>query len=236
MTKPKYAPGELVRIRRPRISVRDQPDRMSPEGLWLDTWTVDHGEFLEDNYSLAGRLWHAVKGRCDERGTQQRNNPRYQGCTLGFECFQEFAAWCNSQYGYGFRDQNDMKWEIDKDILVPGNRVYGPDFCCFVPRRINSLFTFSSKMRGDLPLGVSPFKGDPKVLRARIRIGNGKSKHLGIFRSAIDAHRAWQEEKSRIIREEALLLPDEMQHVAQGLIRHAAMIEEDIRNGLETIR
>ena len=35
-------------------------------------------------------------------------------------------------------------WEgkfIDKDLLFPGNKVYGPDTCVFVTRQLNNLFT-----------------------------------------------------------------------------------------------
>jgi len=91
-------------------------------------------------------------------------------------------------------------------------------------------------MRGDFPLGVGSFKGDPKTLRARVRIGGGKSQHLGIFKSAHEAHKAWQHAKSTLIREEASRLPAEMSHVAEGLLAHAMLIEEDMRNGLETLR
>lgn len=47
--------------------------------------------------------------------------------------FQNFTNWALMQVGF------DKNWQIDKDILVQGNKEYGPDVCCFVPARINSL-------------------------------------------------------------------------------------------------
>ena len=31
-------------------------------------------------------------------------------------------------------------WEIDKDILLKGNKIYSPENCCFVPAEINCMF------------------------------------------------------------------------------------------------
>lgn len=41
-------------------------------------------------------------------------------------------------------DENYIKgYELDKDILIKGNRIYSPDTCCFVPSFINRLYTSS---------------------------------------------------------------------------------------------
>jgi hypothetical protein len=48
--------------------------------------------------------------------------------------------------------------QLDKDILVKGNKVYSPDACVFVPQCINILFTKSHKShktKEKLPMGVN---------------------------------------------------------------------------------
>ena len=45
-------------------------------------------------------------------------------------------------------------WELDKDILVKGNKIYSPDTCCFVPKEVNTVFTKRQSKRGDYPIGV----------------------------------------------------------------------------------
>lgn len=61
--------------------------------------------------------------------------------------FSDFKAWMETQYWEGLT--------LDKDILFPGNKVYGPDTCAFVPQEINLLLTDRLSLRGEYPLGVS---------------------------------------------------------------------------------
>lgn len=54
--------------------------------------------------------------------------------------------------------------DLDKDILVKGNKVYSPDTCVFVPHSINGLFTGCNKGRNKrkYPLGVYYDSGKKK--------------------------------------------------------------------------
>ena len=56
--------------------------------------------------------------------------------------FQNFAKWAVKQIGF-----DRSGWELDKDILIRGNKVYGPTECCFVPKRINSLLIKSGEYK-----------------------------------------------------------------------------------------
>ena len=54
-------------------------------------------------------------------------------------------------------------WEgnqLDKDLLIDGNKEYGPDSCVFIPRYVNVIFTDARFARGELPLGVTYHKRD----------------------------------------------------------------------------
>lgn len=79
----------------------------------------------------------------------KNKKPTYKNVTVCEEWhnFQNFAKWFEENYVEGF--------DLDKDILVKGNKMYSPETCCFVPQEINALFTKSDKMRGKLLLGVS---------------------------------------------------------------------------------
>lgn len=53
--------------------------------------------------------------------------------------FMTFREWMARQDWEGM--------ELDKDILIPGNKVYGPEFCVFVTRRTNALLPDSTAYR-----------------------------------------------------------------------------------------
>lgn len=48
---------------------------------------------------------------------------------------------------------NNSKFDLDKDLRVLGNKSYGPNFCSFVPYKINTLLIFPKNKR-NLPLGI----------------------------------------------------------------------------------
>lgn len=102
-------------------------------------------------------------------------------------------------------DKNHIPgYELDKDILVPGNTVYGPDTCCYVPQELNKLFTDSAAARGKYPQGVSLFKVSGKF-HAQINY-YGKVQHIGYFDNPEDAHKSWLIAKRAYIKEVALNL------------------------------
>ena len=141
--------------------------------------------------------------------------PTYIGVTVCEEwrSFMAFRAWMMEQ-----------DWEgkqLDKDILVPGNKVYSPQTCAFVTQEVNSLLNDHASKRGDWPIGVFWDKRKSRF-QSRIR-ENGKKRHLGCFNSPHEAHLAWREEKVRLVREAAEECDDP--RVAAGLLRHSAVIE-----------
>jgi hypothetical protein len=141
--------------------------------------------------------------------------PAYSGVTVCEEwhSFMAFRAWMETQ-----------DWEgkqLDKDIIVPGNKVYSPDTCVFVSSALNNLLTDRAAARGEWPIGVSWHK-HRKKLNAYIQEG-GKKRHLGSFTCPHEAHMAWRKAKVRIVRDVAREQDDP--RVYAGLLRHAARIE-----------
>lgn len=94
-----------------------------------------------------GMHWRAMIKR-----SYDKTQSAYDDVTVceEWKCFQNFAEWFESNY-----DLEIMKgWDLDKDILKKGNKIYSPETCCFVPQEINGLFTKRNKLRGDYPIGV----------------------------------------------------------------------------------
>lgn len=124
------------------------------------------------------RLYHAYSSmyaRCYNIDRKLKHKS-YAGCTISEEWGSTdlFVLWALDQPG---SDKED--WQLDKDILVKGNRVYGPDTCCFVPFEINVAFTKSNAKRGYYPIGVRKASRGNKFTA---QIGGTKIKtHLGTF-------------------------------------------------------
>lgn len=162
-------------------------------------------------------VWRGMLGRCYDSKWHARF-PTYVGCTVD-PCWHRlsvFKAWYDEHYRPGF--------DLDKDILVPGNKVYGPDTCVFVPQRLNKLLTDHRGARGDLPLGVSR--------NGRGYIGwcsDGTGKQRGkTFPTVWQAEAWYRATKSKVIRRaatDALARREIDIDVHKALLKHAALYE-----------
>lgn len=92
----------------------------------------------------AYRDWYNMLSRCYGNNKEKT----YEDCLVCDEWLlsSNFIKWHNEHYIDGFN--------LDKDILVKGNKVYSPQTCCFVPKEINSLLTKRQNERGEYPIGV----------------------------------------------------------------------------------
>ena len=130
-----------------------------------------------------------------------KKNPTYVGVEVceDWLCFQNFAKWCYSQKGFKVRDNLGNYFQLDKDILVKGNKVYSPETCCFVPQEINKLVLKSAKTRGKLPIGVSAKRWSEGFV-ASINKG-AKKLTVGNFKTVEEAFSAYSGAKESYIKE-----------------------------------
>jgi hypothetical protein len=123
--------------------------------------------------------------------------PTYKDCSVCDEWlnFQNFAAW----YDKNYYEVTGERMDLDKDILVKGNKIYSPDTCAFVPHSINGLFVKNNARRGNLPIGVSYEKKNSKF---KAKCNNGKKKAIGIghFNTSKEAFLAYKEFKENLIK------------------------------------
>jgi hypothetical protein len=127
--------------------------------------------------------WRLMIQRCYSVKYQEKF-PTYKGCFVCKEwlTFSKFRQWMQNQ-DWGGK-------QLDKDILVPGNKVYSPDTCVFVEKRVNVFLTESTASRGQHLIGASLDKTLNKF-HAYCNDGSGKKKHLGLFDTELEAHKAW---------------------------------------------
>lgn len=149
--------------------------------------------------------WHCMLTRCYSEEYHLRQ-PTYIGCTVCEEWhnFQNFAKWYDENY-YEI-DNIENKMQLDKDILFKRNKIYSPDTCCFVPKRINVLFQKTNKKRGNLPIGVSLNKITNKEFNKYISSANNKyckKVTIGYFSTPEEAFRVYKNFKENVLKEVA---------------------------------
>lgn len=143
-------------------------------------------------------IWISILQRC--YSNNERDIHKYKSyhniCTVCDEWknYQTFAEW----YDENFYDIGEGRMHLDKDILIPGNKVYAPDRCMFVPQRINMIFMDKTKLiDADLPVGIKRAYTKNKNIRYTSTY-NGK--YLGTFNTLKDAEEIRLIEKRKHIR------------------------------------
>ena len=144
------------------------------------------GKYESSKFPKIYAIWHSILRRCYSE-EQQIKQPTYIGCYVcdKWHNFQNFAEWYELNYIDTF--------EIDKDILFKGNKIYSPETCSFVPQEINALFTKTNKLRGNYPIGVTP---QNSKYRASLSIDK-KQYHLGVRDTIEEAFILYKTEKKK---------------------------------------
>ena len=154
--------------------------------------------------SISGRdtkeyvLWHGMLERCYSDDFKKKS-PTYEGCEVSdnFKSYEYFYEWCHKQIGFG-----NEGWQLDKDLLIKGNKVYSESTCIFIPAEINMVLVKCTASRGEHLIGVSWHKRD-KAFVAKVNKGKGKQEWLGYFKTEIDAYNAYKKAKEAFIKEQA---------------------------------
>lgn len=155
------------------------------------------------------RKWACMLERCySEKFLLKR--PTYAGCTVDPEWhyFMNFRAWMVEQ-----------DWEgkqLDKDILIPSNKVYGPDTCVFVSQEVNKFLTERQNDRGEYLIGVCFHKASGKFESRCNDVFTRKQKFLGLYDCEEEAHKVWLEFK---LEQSYILAAQQTDHrIAKALI------------------
>lgn len=216
-------------------------------------WGINDADYtvkVKDAYYVDGKRKFTSVWECPyyikwlsmlERGSPNYwlKKPTYKGVTIheDWKYFSNFKAWMEKQNWEGL--------QLDKDILVTGNKHYGPDTCAFVPGYINICLAGCKDISTELPIGVtfkakSKYMVNPHKYPYVARIGNGtrgKNINLGSYRDAKVAHKAWQ--LAKIISLEGVVAKYAKDatfnsKVADAIMQRVWQIRLDILNKKET--
>ena len=143
-------------------------------------------------------LWQSMLERCYS-ATYQKQRPTYEGCEVSdnFKSYEYFYEWCHKQIGF-----SNQGWQLDKDLLIKGNKVYSESTCVFIPQEVNSLLVKREASRGKYLIGVC-WCNTKKAFISQVRKNKGKSERLGIFKTETEAFNAYKQAKESFIKEQA---------------------------------
>lgn len=172
-------------------------------------------------YSWHYDLWAGMLWRCYRKHSHD-DKKTYIGCTVDhrFHHYQEFMNWAEHQIGFGVDG-----YHLDKDIILKGNKIYGPETCAFVPRAINNLLTNRKNHRGEWPIGVTQKKSNGRFIAACTK--HGKQSSLGNYSTPELAVYAYKERKESIIKDTANQYRNSIDsRVYESLMSHEVLITD----------
>lgn len=90
---------------------------------------LGEGQYRRDSHEYS--LWKAMLQR-----VHTMSNYSEVRVSERWTCLQHFGKDINRMENYGQSD-----FQLDKDLLFPGNKVYSRSKCCFIPREVNAALT-----------------------------------------------------------------------------------------------
>ena len=194
--------GELVKTRydvfvKGKVKSHFTPTVYGTGITGLEPTRDENGERLDSYMCWKDMLRRCYSAKCQEK------HPTYIDCRVCDEWlfYPNFKKWYDTNY----YEIDNKTTQLDKDVLIKGNKVYSPETCIFVPQFINTLFTKRQKLRGELPIGVC-FDKVSKKYKAQLSIfkdGKKTVKHLGCYNTPNEAFEAYKRAKEDYIKEVA---------------------------------
>lgn len=139
-------------------------------------------------------VWVSMIGRCYTTNTRPRDKS-YIGCEVcqSWHTYSNFYNWFYDPHNGYIKGYN-----LDKDIISKGNKIYSPSTCCFIPQELNKIFIKRKSQRGEYPIGTYMLPSGR--IASRIQLAN-KQIHLGSFDTVEEAFNAYKIAKEKYIKE-----------------------------------
>ncbi|ADP02600.1 hypothetical protein GECvBMG_gp243c [Salmonella phage GEC_vB_MG] len=130
------------------------------------------------HHHTAYKDWHNMINRC-----YSGKYPSYHGVVVvdKWHYFMNFHTWWCNNYQQGYA--------LDKDLLVEGNKAYGPDTCIYIPVWLNSYISRNGKHARGVTFDKKLCK-----FKAQRSKNDPRGRYIGYFDTEEEAHAAWESE------------------------------------------
>lgn len=137
------------------------------------------------------KAWYNMLVRCYCKIYQKRQ-PSYIGCYVSdnWKEYSNFKVFYDNNYRAGY--------QLDKDLISPGNKEYGVATCSYIPQQVN-LVLGGDAIKGTYKKGVTWSKQN-KAYIAQVTVEN-IHKTLGQFDAEEDAYACYKEAKESHVKE-----------------------------------
>lgn len=160
--------------------------------------------------------WKHMIERCYVEKHSDKHKSYFGICSICKEWlnFQNFAQWYEEN-----KYDVDERLHLDKDILIPGNKLYSPNTCLLVPQRINMLFLNKPNNRG-LPNGIIKYENG--------YLAKYCGREIGIYPTIDEAYSAYALTKKKeivnVANEYRDIIPGKLY---EALLNYEVKIEND---------
>lgn len=148
--------------------------------------------------------WLRILKYCHDTAFQQKN-PIFVGCEVDerWRTYSDFSRWWTCYHPLPFagdpteaEQKEPIRYVVDKDLLFDGNKLYGPDTCCLLPREMSYFFT-DGKVNADQE--CVRFDKNKQAFVAVVRV-RGKQRFVRSFDNRKDALGAWEYAKGLLAK------------------------------------
>ena len=144
--------------------------------------------------------WKSMLRRCLS-DKFKNTHKTYSDCVVSNDwlLYSTFKTWYDKKYIDGY--------QLDKDVICVGNKIYSEHTCCFLPPELNSLIQ-SHTTKNDGYTGVTYY---PKNRKLVCRVSSSlldKKRCVGLFDTKEEAWEQYKNVKSSRIKEAALKYKD----------------------------
>ena len=182
-------------------------DKLSPSVYGVGIVGIRYNTKVDGKHTTEYGTWKNMLRRCySEKGRHKFQS--YDDCTVSenFKKYSYFYEWVNTQVGFNSVDDMGNIFQLDKDLLSKGNKIYSETTCVFLPLEINIALAIKDSKHKKFHVGVRKNRNKYEVICCI----NSKSTYLGLFNTEIEAFNAYKQAKENYLKELATKWKDKI--------------------------